>query len=85
MSTDPAVIEVEKVSKRFTIRKDKSIKERLVNATLSKQHREDFWALRERTTCAMRPSHSSALGAACRSCASAAWRCAEPSPVRTSH
>jgi ABC-2 type transport system ATP-binding protein len=47
MSTDAAVIEVEKVSKRFTIRKDKSIKERLVNATLSKQHREDFWALRD--------------------------------------
>jgi ABC-2 type transport system ATP-binding protein len=47
MSTDTAVIEVDNVSKRFVIRKDKSIKERLVNATLSKQHREDFWALRD--------------------------------------
>jgi ABC-2 type transport system ATP-binding protein len=47
MSTETAVIEVENVSKRFVIRKDKSIKERLVNATLSKQHREDFWALRD--------------------------------------
>ncbi|KQS73423.1 ABC transporter ATP-binding protein [Modestobacter sp. Leaf380] len=42
----PAVIEVKDLSKRFVIRKDKSIKERIVNATLSRQHREDFWALR---------------------------------------
>lgn len=47
MSDYPAVIEIEKLSKRFVIRKDKSIKERLVNATLSRQHREDFWALRD--------------------------------------
>ncbi|KQS58085.1 hypothetical protein ASG36_16245 [Geodermatophilus sp. Leaf369] len=48
MSTaSPTVIEVEGLSKRFVIRKDKSIKERLVNATLSRQHREDFWALRD--------------------------------------
>ncbi len=47
MNTETAVIEVDNVSKRFVIRKDKSIKERLVNATLSKQHREDFWALRD--------------------------------------
>ncbi len=47
MSNDTAVIDVDNVSKRFVIRKDKSIKERLVNATLSKQHREDFWALRD--------------------------------------
>lgn len=46
MSNPPAVIEVENLSKRFVLRKDKSIKERLVNATLSRQHREDFWALR---------------------------------------
>lgn len=45
--SETAVIEVDNVSKRFVIRKDKSIKERLVNATLSKQHREDFWALRD--------------------------------------
>src|SRR4051794_29892971 len=47
MSLTPSVIEVEKLSKRFVIRKDKSIKERLVNATLSRQHREEFWALRD--------------------------------------
>jgi ABC-2 type transport system ATP-binding protein len=47
MSTNPAVIQVEQLSKRFVIRKDKSLKERLVNATLSRQHREEFWALRD--------------------------------------
>ena len=47
MSDAPAVIQVESLSKRFVIRKDKSIKERLVNATLSRQHREEFWALRD--------------------------------------
>jgi ABC-2 type transport system ATP-binding protein len=47
MSDTPSVIEVAKLSKRFVIRKDKSIKERLVNATLSRQHREEFWALRD--------------------------------------
>jgi len=47
MSNTPAVIQVQNLSKRFVIRKDKSIKERLVNATVSRQHREDFWALRD--------------------------------------
>ncbi|MGY5885430.1 ABC transporter ATP-binding protein [Modestobacter lacusdianchii] len=47
MSDTPAVIQVENLSKRFVIRKDKSIKERLVNATVSRQHREEFWALRD--------------------------------------
>jgi ABC-2 type transport system ATP-binding protein len=47
MTDSPAVIEVEQLSKRFVIRKDKSIKERIVNAALSRQHREDFWALRD--------------------------------------
>ncbi|MCZ2838589.1 ABC transporter ATP-binding protein [Modestobacter sp. VKM Ac-2985] len=37
---------VHDVSQRFVIRKDKSLKERLVNAARSRQHREDFWALR---------------------------------------
>ena len=40
------VIRVVDVSKRFTIRKDNSLKERLVNFRRSKEHREDFWALR---------------------------------------
>jgi ABC-2 type transport system ATP-binding protein len=47
MTETPAVIEVERLSKRFVIRKDKSIKERIVNAALSRRHREDFWALRD--------------------------------------
>ena len=47
MTDTPAVIEVENLSKRFVIRKDKSIKERIVNAALSRRHREDFWALRD--------------------------------------
>jgi ABC-2 type transport system ATP-binding protein len=41
-----AVIRVENVSKRFVIRKDKSLKERMVNLGRSNQHKEDFWALR---------------------------------------
>ena len=47
MSKSPSVIEVVDVSKRFVIRKDKSMKERIVNAALSRRHREDFWALRD--------------------------------------
>lgn len=47
MSDSPAVIAVDKVSKRFVIRKDKSLKERIVNSALSRQHREEFWALRD--------------------------------------
>ncbi|UOY01219.1 ABC transporter ATP-binding protein [Blastococcus sp. PRF04-17] len=47
MSDTPAVIQVEGLSKRFVIRKDKSIKERIVNAAMSRRHREDFWALRD--------------------------------------
>ncbi len=41
------VIRVDGVSKRFTIRKDKSLKERLVNFRRSAAHAEVFWALRE--------------------------------------
>jgi ABC-type polysaccharide/polyol phosphate transport system ATPase subunit len=41
------VIRVEGVSKRFVIRKDKSIKERLVNFGRSNKHKDDFWALRD--------------------------------------
>jgi ABC-2 type transport system ATP-binding protein len=43
----PTVISVEDVSKRFVIRKDKSLKERLVNAATSKRHRDEFWALQD--------------------------------------
>jgi ABC-2 type transport system ATP-binding protein len=40
------IVKVQGVSKRFTIRKDKSVKERLLNFRRSNQHREDFWALK---------------------------------------
>jgi ABC-2 type transport system ATP-binding protein len=40
------VIRVSDVSKKFVIRKDKSLKERLVNARRSRAHAEEFWALR---------------------------------------
>jgi len=43
----PTVVRVRDVSKRFVIHKDKSLKERLVNAGRSRRHREDFWALRD--------------------------------------
>jgi len=41
------VVEVNRVSKRFVIRKEKSLKERLVNFGRSNRHKEDFWALRD--------------------------------------
>jgi ABC-2 type transport system ATP-binding protein len=40
------VIRIENVSKRFVIRKEKSLKERMVNSGRSNLHKEDFWALR---------------------------------------
>ncbi len=43
------VIEVRDVSKRFVIRKEKSLKERVVNFGRSNLHKEDFWALRDIT------------------------------------
>lgn len=41
------VVEIRDVSKRFVIRKEKSLKERLVNFGRSNLHKEDFWALRD--------------------------------------
>jgi ABC-2 type transport system ATP-binding protein len=41
------VIEIDNLSKRFVIRKDKSLKERLINARRSSLHKDDFWALRD--------------------------------------
>jgi ABC-2 type transport system ATP-binding protein len=41
------VIEISGVSKRFVIRKEKSLKERLVNFGRSNLHKDDFWALRD--------------------------------------
>jgi ABC-2 type transport system ATP-binding protein len=42
-----SVIRIENVSKRFVIRKEKSLKERLVNFGRSNLHKDDFWALRD--------------------------------------
>ncbi|MFJ3489261.1 ABC transporter ATP-binding protein [Leifsonia aquatica] len=43
----PEVVRVSDVSKRFVIRKDNSLKERLVAFGRGRQHREEFWALRD--------------------------------------
>ncbi|MFZ1382860.1 MAG: ABC transporter ATP-binding protein [Scrofimicrobium sp.] len=43
----PTVIELRNVSKRFVLRKDKSVKDRLLHPFQSKQFEEDFWALRD--------------------------------------
>lgn len=40
------IVSVQDVSKRFVIHKDKSVKERVLNAARSRQHRDDFWALK---------------------------------------
>jgi ABC-type polysaccharide/polyol phosphate transport system ATPase subunit len=45
----PVVIRAQDVSKRFVIRKDKSLKERIVNFGRSRRHKDDFWALRDIT------------------------------------
>ena len=41
------IIRVSDVSKRFNIHKDKSLKERIVNAGRSREHAEEFWALKD--------------------------------------
>lgn len=40
------IVSVQNVSKRFVIHKDKSIKERVLNAARSRRHKDDFWALK---------------------------------------
>jgi ABC-2 type transport system ATP-binding protein len=45
--TTTTVIDVSDVSKRFVIRKEKSLKERMVNFGRSNLHKDDFWALRD--------------------------------------
>lgn len=49
MSSAVPVVRVENVSKRFIIRKEKSLKERIVNAGRSSKNKEDFWALKNVT------------------------------------
>lgn len=41
------IIRVVDVSKRFNIHKDKSLKERMVNFRRSREHADEFWALRD--------------------------------------
>jgi len=41
------VVQIEDLSKHFVIRKEKSLKERVVNFGRSKLHKEEFWALRD--------------------------------------
>ena len=41
------VVQIENLSKHFVIRKEKSLKERVVNFGRSRAHKEDFWALRD--------------------------------------
>lgn len=46
MTLSVPVVQVHDVSKRFVIRKEKSLKERILNSGRSKQFKEDFWALK---------------------------------------
>jgi len=44
----PVVVSIKDVSKKFTIRKDNSLKERIVTlGRAGRRHSEDFWALRD--------------------------------------
>lgn len=43
----PTLISATGISKRFVIRKDKSLKERIVNMRRSNKHKEDFYALKD--------------------------------------
>ena len=46
VQSPPEVVQIRDVSKRFTIRKDTSIKERIVTlGRAGRAHRQDFWAL----------------------------------------
>ena len=47
MTLAPTIVRVDSVSKRFIMHKDKSVKERLINFRTSRQHRDDFWALKD--------------------------------------
>jgi ABC-2 type transport system ATP-binding protein len=47
--TEPTIVRIDSVSKRFVINKHKSIKERVVNARRDAPHREEFQALQSLT------------------------------------
>jgi ABC-2 type transport system ATP-binding protein len=57
----PDVVVIDNVSKRFVLRKDNSLKERLVTfGRLGRRNREEFWALNEVTT-TIQAGHTVAL------------------------
>ncbi|MFK3671634.1 ABC transporter ATP-binding protein [Leifsonia aquatica] len=56
----PEIVRVTDVSKRFVIRKDNSLKERLVSFGRGKEHREEFWALDD-VSLTIRAGHTVAL------------------------
>ena len=61
MTQPPIVIDATGVSKKFVVRKDNSIKERLVTlGRLGRRHRQEFWALRD-VSFTLRPGESLAL------------------------
>ena len=43
----PEIVRVEGVSKRFVLHMDSSVKERIVNVSRARAHREEFWALKD--------------------------------------
>lgn len=43
----PLVVQLSNASKRFVIRKDKALKDRVVNFARSNRHKDDFYALRD--------------------------------------
>lgn len=47
MEKRPVVVSLDDVSKRFVLRKDKSIKDRLLHPRASREHIEQFWALKD--------------------------------------
>lgn len=45
MAPGPVIADIRDVSKRFVLRKEKSMKDRILNFRASQRHKEDFWAL----------------------------------------
>ena len=61
LDASPDIVVIETVSKRFILRKDNSLKERLVTfGRRGRRHREEFWALRDVST-TIQAGHTVAL------------------------
>ena len=61
LDASPDIVVIENVSKRFVLRKDNSLKERLVTfGRRGRRHREEFWALRDVST-TIQAGHTVAL------------------------